>query len=64
MIDSRSILRRIVGRNLRTQYKNLLHVGRDVLPGLGVEGEYLTGQAAAMQLKKLAKRKWQKQLTA
>ena len=52
----------IVGRNLRTRFKNMLHVGRDVLPGLGVEGEYLTGQAAALQLQKLAKRKWQKQL--
>jgi phytoene dehydrogenase-like protein len=54
----------IVGRNLRTRFKNLLHVGKDVLPGLGVEGEYLTGQAAAEQLQKLAKRKWQKQLKA
>ena len=54
----------IIGRNLKTRFKNLLHVGRDVLPGLGVEGEYLTGQAAAEQLQKLAKRKWQKQLKA
>ena len=54
----------IIGRNLRTRFKNLLHVGKDVLPGLGVEGEYLTGQAAAEQLQKLAKRKWQKQLKA
>ena len=52
----------IVGRNMRTRFKNMLHVGRDVLPGLGVEGEYLTGQAAAARLQKLAKRKWQKQL--
>jgi len=52
----------IVGRNMRTRFTNLVHVGRDVLPGLGVEGEYLTGQAAAMRLQKLAKKKWQNQL--
>lgn len=54
----------VVGRNLRTRFKNLLHVGQDVLPGLGVEGEYLTGQAACNQLQKLAKRKWRPQLKA
>ena len=52
----------IVGRGMKTRFKNLLHVGRDVLPGLGVEGEYLAGQAAATRLQKLAKRRWQKQL--
>ena len=49
-----------IGRSLRTRYKNLLHVGHDVLPGLGFEGLYITGQSAAAQLTKLAGRKWRK----
>ncbi|MEC9465221.1 MAG: hypothetical protein VX834_05530 [Myxococcota bacterium] len=47
-----------VGRSVRTRYRNLLHVGHDVLPGLGFEGLYITAQEAAARLTKLAGRKW------
>ena len=47
-----------VGRSVRTRYRNLLHVGHDVLPGLGFEGLYITAQEATARLTKLAGRKW------
>ena len=45
-------------RPLRTYFKNLVHCGRDVLPGLGLEGEYATGWSAAQLLGKLAGKAW------
>ncbi|MEZ4272211.1 MAG: hypothetical protein R3C68_12510 [Myxococcota bacterium] len=46
----------ITGRPQQTPFKNLLHCGRDVLPGLGVEGEYITGLTAADALTALRKK--------
>lgn len=37
----------VAARSLRTYYRNLIHCGRDVIPGLGLEGEYITGYQAA-----------------
>ncbi len=48
----------VAGRSPHTYYKNLLHCGREVLPGLGIEGEYMSGLAAADLLAKLAGKKW------
>lgn len=45
-------------RPLRTHFRNLVHCGRDVLPGLGLEGEYATGLAAAQLLGQLAGKAW------
>ena len=48
----------IAVRPLTTYYKNLIHCGRDVVPGLGLEGEYITGSNAANLLQSMAGRKW------
>ena len=42
----------------RTVFKNMVHCGRDVIPGLGLEGEYLAGLAAADTLGAMAGRAW------
>lgn len=46
-------------RENRGYLKNVVYTGRDVLPGLGLEGEYLVGIQAAETLVKMAKKKWQ-----
>jgi phytoene dehydrogenase-like protein len=49
----------VASRPLATYFKNLVHCGRDVMPGLGLEGEYITGLAAAERLQKMAGKRWQ-----
>jgi len=46
------------GRSPRTALKNLVHCGCDVLPGLGLEGEYATGLVAADTLAEVAGKQW------
>jgi phytoene dehydrogenase-like protein len=48
----------VTGRTPRTYFKNLVHCGFDVAPGLGVEGEYITAIAAADILQRLKGRRW------
>lgn len=48
------------GRSPRTVLKNLLHCGPDIVPGLGLEGEYLTGELIAATLTRMAGRRWRK----
>ena len=48
----------VAARPVRTAYKNLVHCGRDVVPGLGLEGEYVTGLGAAEALAQMAGRAW------
>ena len=48
----------IAARATRTYYRNLVHCGRDVVPGLGIEGEYVAGLAAARNLANMAGRRW------
>lgn len=48
----------ITARNQRTYYRNLVHCGRDVVPGLGLEGEYIAGLGAVSHLERMAGRKW------
>jgi phytoene dehydrogenase-like protein len=50
----------VAARPTRTVFSNLVHCGQDVLPGLGLEGEYLTGLAAAATLQQIAGRNWQR----
>jgi hypothetical protein len=50
----------VASRAVRTVFKNTVHCGRDVFPGLGLEGEYLTALAAADALATLAGRAWEK----
>ncbi|OGQ89193.1 MAG: hypothetical protein A2289_04240 [Deltaproteobacteria bacterium RIFOXYA12_FULL_58_15] len=50
----------VASRPTRTAFKNAVHTGRDVAPGLGLEGEYLAGLAAADALVRIAGRNWQK----
>lgn len=46
------------GRPVTTAYKNLFHCGRDVLPGLGLEGEYIVALNTANELQLSAGRAW------
>lgn len=48
----------IGGRPPRTCFKNLVHCGPDVVPGLGVEGDFIGGLAAAQAANKLAGGRW------
>jgi len=48
----------VASRTTRTVFKNMVHCGRDVVPGLGLEGEYLAGLAAADTLGTMAGRAW------
>jgi phytoene dehydrogenase-like protein len=48
----------VASRTTRTVFKNMVHCGRDVIPGLGLEGEYLAGLAAADTLGAIAGRAW------
>jgi phytoene dehydrogenase-like protein len=48
----------VAARGLRTPFANLVHCGRDVVPGLGLEGEYVTGLGAAEAVQKIAGRDW------
>ncbi len=43
-----------------TPFANLVHCGQDVLPGLGLEGEYLSGSAAAELLARRAGKAWRR----
>lgn len=49
----------VAARRNRGYFKNLVHCTRDVVPGLGIEGEYIAGIAAADTLVHLAGKKWQ-----
>jgi hypothetical protein len=40
----------LMGRSVQTPFQNLLRCGRDVLPGLGLEGEYMTAGHVAQWL--------------
>jgi phytoene dehydrogenase-like protein len=48
----------VAARTARTHFKNLVHCGRDVVPGLGLEGEYIAGLGAVARLEKMAGRAW------
>jgi phytoene dehydrogenase-like protein len=48
----------IAARPVGTHFKNLVHCGRDVVPGLGLEGEYIAGLGAVTRLEKLAGSAW------
>ncbi|MEE8409627.1 MAG: NAD(P)-binding protein [Myxococcota bacterium] len=48
----------VAARSTKTPYRNLVHCGRDVVPGLGLEGEYVAGLAAADALGRMAGRSW------
>ncbi|ADO71233.1 NAD(P)-binding protein [Stigmatella aurantiaca] len=47
----------VTGLNQRTQAKNILLAGREVLPGLGLEGELLAGMRAARLVQEMLKKK-------
>ncbi len=48
----------ITGRPPRTYLKNLMHCGPDVMPGLGAEGDFVAGLAAARTATKLVGGRW------
>lgn len=50
----------IAARGPHTAYKNLVHCGHDVAPGLGLEGDYIAGLAAAEAVVEMAGRKWKR----
>ncbi|MBN1959909.1 MAG: hypothetical protein JW841_03105 [Deltaproteobacteria bacterium] len=50
----------ISARSPRTFFKNLWHCSHAVLPGLGIEGDYITGLAVSENLLVEAYRKWRK----
>jgi hypothetical protein len=43
-------------------FKNLVRCGRDVIPGLGLEGEYVAALAAVDEVTELAGRQWKPRL--
>ena len=43
----------IASRGIQTPFKNCFRAGRDILPGLGLEGEYLSGLAIADKVAQL-----------
>jgi hypothetical protein len=47
----------VTGLKQRTPAKNLLLAGREVLPGLGLEGEFLAGLRAARLVQEMLKKK-------
>jgi len=47
----------VTGLKQRTPAKNLLLAGREVLPGLGLEGEFLAGMRAARLVQEMLKKK-------
>jgi phytoene dehydrogenase-like protein len=49
----------VAARPVRTYYKNLVRTGRDIVPGLGIEGEYMSGLLGAQALAKIAGKRWQ-----
>ncbi len=56
-----SALRPVLGvamRSPETVFRNLVYCGRDVVPGLGLEGEYMTALAAADLLAERAGKQW------
>lgn len=48
----------VAARAIRGYYSNLIYCGRDVVPGLGLEGEYVTGLGAAATVQKVGKSLW------
>ncbi len=48
----------VLGRSPFTGLKNLLYCGRELVPGLGIEGEYLGGLTVADEIVTLAGKKW------
>jgi phytoene dehydrogenase-like protein len=48
----------VAGRPVGTALANLVHCGPDVVPGLGLEGEYIAGLGAVARLEKMAGRAW------
>ena len=51
----------VAARPARTYFKNLVHCGQDAMPGLGIEGEYISGVNAVSALYKMAGRRWLQQ---
>ena len=47
----------VTGLKQRTPAKNVLLAGREVLPGLGLEGEFLAGMRAARLVQEMLKKK-------
>ncbi|MCK5688856.1 NAD(P)/FAD-dependent oxidoreductase [Myxococcota bacterium] len=47
-------------RPLSTQLSNVYHIGRDTIPGLGLEGEYMAARAMVAKLMATAGKKWDK----
>ena len=47
----------VTGLKQRTPAKNILLAGREVLPGLGLEGEFLAGMRAARLVQEMLKKK-------
>jgi phytoene dehydrogenase-like protein len=47
----------VTGLKQRTPVKNIVLAGREVLPGLGLEGEFLAGQRAARLVQEMLKKK-------
>ena len=47
----------VTGLKQRTPAKNLFLAGREVLPGLGLEGELLAGMRAARLVQEMLKKK-------
>lgn len=50
----------IAAKSMRTRYTNVIRGGHDVVPGLGIEGDYMTGMAAVRTLEHLAGRAWKR----
>jgi phytoene dehydrogenase-like protein len=48
----------VAARSPRTYFKNLWHCGHDVVPGLGLEGDYVAGLATAEGILKDAGSRW------
>lgn len=48
----------IASRKNRGYLKNLVHCGRDIVPGLGLEGEYVAALGAVNTLKRMAGKRW------
>lgn len=48
----------VAARSPRTYFKNLWHCGHDVVPGLGIEGDYIAGMATADGILADAGKRW------
>ena len=56
VFDSEAVLG-VTGLKQQTSSKNLLLAGREVLPGLGLEGEFLAGIRATRLVQEMLKKK-------